>query len=190
MPSRDSWATFPPEEPKLGVGPSWREICELLESPDYDRARLRRLVGASVDLETLVELWRRLRAAARGVLWDHEFSGAIGPGELIELIPHRARKHGLSLDPQWFAQLEDLWRAVRSGKKAPTFPKRAAWLNGIMTDHKITRYQIREAGGPDYKTIKRVRNGEHVREDSLVQLQNALGFILHVPPEKIVIPND
>jgi hypothetical protein len=70
------------------------------------------------------------------------------------------------------------------------FPNRAAWLQSVMDKRKLKPYRIHKAGGPDYKTIRRILNGQHVNDEPLERLRLALAFITNTAAEKIVIPTD
>jgi hypothetical protein len=74
-----------------------------------------------------------------------------------------------------------------------TWPNRAAWLKGVMTDgividgrfeRPISAHRIWKLGGPEKATTARILNGEHVQDGSLIKLAAALKVPL------TVIPND
>jgi Cro/C1-type HTH DNA-binding domain len=56
----------------------------------------------------------------------------------------------------------------------PEFPNRADWLRARLKERNWGQADINRQSGPDRKTIRRILNGERVREDVLDRLAKAL----------------
>ena len=56
----------------------------------------------------------------------------------------------------------------------PRFPDRAAWLNERLRERSWNKHDVSRQGGPDRKTVQKILDGEHVREDVLERVAAAL----------------
>ncbi len=54
------------------------------------------------------------------------------------------------------------------------FPDRAAWLNERLRERSWNKHDVSRQGGPHHKTVQKIRDGRHVREDLLEKLAKAL----------------
>lgn len=69
--------------------------------------------------------------------------------------------------------------------EAKRYPLRAQWLKDHMKSHGITVWAIsNKLGGPDKKTLNRIRAGDPVREDSLKSLAGALAVARSQVPDE------
>jgi hypothetical protein len=61
-------------------------------------------------------------------------------------------------------------------KEGPTlaFPKRASWLKARLRERSWNKHDVGRHNGPDHKTVQKVLDGRHVREDVLLKLADAL----------------
>lgn len=59
------------------------------------------------------------------------------------------------------------------------FPKRADWLRARLKERNWRQSDINRHSGPDRKTVRRILNGEAVREDVLDRLARALSGKFH-----------
>jgi hypothetical protein len=64
--------------------------------------------------------------------------------------------------------------AERSPVSGPRFPKRASWLATRLHERSWNKHDVERNDGPNHKTVQKILNGEHVREDMLNKLAEAL----------------
>jgi hypothetical protein len=63
---------------------------------------------------------------------------------------------------------------LRAAGADPLFPERAAWLNDRLRERSWNKHEVSRQGGPDHKTVQKIRDGARVREDVLDKLAKAL----------------
>jgi hypothetical protein len=74
-----------------------------------------------------------------------------------------------------------------SGKRRdpiPQFPKRASWLNERLRERSWNKHDVERKNGPHHKTVQKILDGWHVREDALMKLAEALS----AAPAKLKLP--
>jgi hypothetical protein len=65
-------------------------------------------------------------------------------------------------------------RRARSLLVETQFPERATWLGDRLRERAWSKYDVTRHGGPDQKTVQKILDGKHVREDALDRLVKAL----------------
>jgi hypothetical protein len=60
------------------------------------------------------------------------------------------------------------------GGLEPQFPKRALWLAARLHERSWNKHDVERNNGPNHKTVQKILNGVHVREDGLTKLAEAL----------------
>jgi hypothetical protein len=63
---------------------------------------------------------------------------------------------------------------VGQTKDEDRFPDRAAWLKERLRERSWNKHDVSRQGGPDRKTVQKILDGRHVREDVLEKLAKAL----------------
>ncbi len=64
--------------------------------------------------------------------------------------------------------------AEKSPVMGPQFPKRASWLKTRLHERSWNKHDVGRNNGPHHKTVQKILDGEHVREDVLIKLAEAL----------------
>jgi hypothetical protein len=74
------------------------------------------------------------------------------------------------------------------------FPNRASWLAKRLQERSWNKHDVERKNGPRHKTVQKILNGQHVREDVLKKLAEALSAAppsLKLPPIDLLgIPPD
>ena len=70
-------------------------------------------------------------------------------------------------------------KKVSDGHAESEFPRRADWLRARLKERNWWQSDINRQSGPDRKTIRKILNGEPVREDVLDRLAKALSRKYH-----------
>jgi hypothetical protein len=65
-------------------------------------------------------------------------------------------------------------QAEKSTVTGPPFRRRASWLATRLHERSWNRHDVERNNGPHHKTVQKILNGRHVREDVLKKLADAL----------------
>jgi hypothetical protein len=138
-----------------------------------------------VDMSLLEEKWHRIEKE-REKLYVKIYSGQ-GPSSPEEYHANEEKLRMLQIESDAIKAVltEERARAYRAAtvtapamaKGKETFPNRAAWLKMHMQRLRVTPHRLKELGGPNNKTIKRILDGKFVQEHVLTKLAEALSAL-------------
>ena len=167
--------------------------------------------------------WRVARAsqaidAAWPLICDSYFVREHGPHSEDDKSRFRAALwRTVTLDRQWKQHLPELAAVAEGATKSnessrtnavpagngingrgagrnPEFPARASWLAARLHERSWNKHDVERNNGPHHKTVQKILDGRHVREDALLKLAGALSAApakLKLPPVGLAdIPTD
>jgi hypothetical protein len=143
------------------------ELCQeaLVACAGQMLATVREQIGKRPNLwgpetaKTMADL--RLRLDARLAHWTAE-----------ALMQAREMQKATSLPPTGVARSESA--SERRKPKSVRYPRRAEWLRGHLDARKWSVHDLERAGGPSWKTARRILEGANVRETALEKIRQAL----------------
>ena len=95
----------------------------------------------------------------------------------------REQEPALCTEVQALRSAEQVTRVEHSAQEPPSskrnpvaaqYPKRAEWLGQKLRERGWSKHDLSRHGGPDHKTVQKVLDGVHVREDVLGKIAQGL----------------